>query len=876
MDHHQLNRVLFPHNLFPRDNTTGVPGSATTTSNSLSGFLSTLIPVLLTSTALFVLFLVLRRTQNRQYSPRTYLGSLRENQRTPKLPNGMFNWFGAFFNIPDTHVLNHHSLDGFLLLRYLKIVTVISLVGCLITWPVLFPVNATGGGGGEQLDLLSMSNIADKNRYYAHTFVAWIFFGFILYMVTRESIFYINLRQAYLLSPLYAHRMSSRTVLFTSVPDAFLDEGRLRRMFGAAVKNIWIATDCKEVSELVQERDKVAFKLEAAETSLIKLANANRLKALKKNKGATADAEGVQTEAANVDGESGSIASQWVPAKKRPSHKLKFLIGKKVDTIDWSRSELERIIPRVTELQGNHRGGEGRRLNSVFIEFHTQTAAQGAYQSLAHHQPLHMSPRFIGISPEEVIWSNLRIKWWERIIRKIATTSFVTALIVFWAIPVAVVGLISQINYLTDKLPWLSFINSIPPAILGVITGLLPVVMLAVLMALLPIILKLMAKLGGAPSLSQVELSCQGSYFWFQVIQVFLVTTLSSAASAAIQGIINDPGSAPSLLSSSIPKASNFYISYFVLQGLTISSGAVLQIVGLILFKVLGKFLDNTPRKIYKRWSSLSGLGWGTIFPVFTNMAVIAITYSCIAPLILGFASVGLWLVYLAFRYNLLFVNDAEIDTQGLVYPRALQQTLVGVYLAEVCMIGIFGIKGAAGPIILMVILLIFTVLYHVSLNSALDPLLKYLPKSLEDEEESLLALESGQRSGDETGKGAEMTESPGIDATPHPKPNLFAKWLHPDLYTDYATMRQLVPKDFSHIVYSGEAERDAYYNPAISSPTPLLWIPRDPMGVSKQEIHHTSHVIPITDEGAHLDETNKIITDEEVLPPIYEPKIYY
>ena len=46
--------------------------------NSLSGLVSTLVPVLLLSTAFLVLFLILRRSQRRQYSPRSYLGTLRK------------------------------------------------------------------------------------------------------------------------------------------------------------------------------------------------------------------------------------------------------------------------------------------------------------------------------------------------------------------------------------------------------------------------------------------------------------------------------------------------------------------------------------------------------------------------------------------------------------------------------------------------------------------------------------------------------------------------------------------------------------------------------------------------------------------------------
>lgn len=136
-----------------------------------------------------------------------------------------------------------------------------------------------------------------------------------------------------------------------------------------------------------------------------------------------------------------------------------------------------------------------------------------------------------------------------------------------------------------------------------------------------------MARLGGVPTAAAVELRTQNFYFGFQVVQVFLVTTIASAASSAVTAIIEKPESAASLLASNIPKASNFYIAYFILQGLTFSSGALLQIAGLIISKILGKLFDNTPRKKYKRWSTLSGLGWGTVFPVLTNLCVIGMCF---------------------------------------------------------------------------------------------------------------------------------------------------------------------------------------------------------------------------------------------------------
>ncbi|KAJ5488837.1 hypothetical protein N7539_003727 [Penicillium diatomitis] len=889
-----------------QDNPSSAPQTA-------SGLLSTLIPALISFVVMVVLFIVLRRNYRRTYMPRTYIGTLRPWQRTPDSPTGLWNWIIAMYKLPDTYVLRHHSMDAYLLLRFLKLISGLMLVGCLITWPILFPVDATASGGETQLNIITISNLLppDYARYFAHCLVAWVFVGIVFYTITREHIFFINLRQAYLFAPAYANRLSSRTVLFTTVPDEYLSKEKIIAMFGRSkVKNVWIATKTSDLEDKVKERDNAAMKLEAAETKLIVMANKARNKQLKKE-GNLENAHGVDETVGDFDDESGSVAARWVRPKDRPTHRLKFLVGKKVDTINWARSEIERLKPEIEELQAKHRAHEVDLVSSVFVEFHQQSDAQAAYQTVAHNLPLHMAPRYIGLDPTQVIWSNLRIKWWERVIRVSATIGFITAMIIFWAIPTAAVGAISNIQALTDKVHFLRFILSIPPWILGVVTGLLPVVLMSILLALVPIILRLMAKLSGEPSLAAVELQVQNTFFAFQVVQVFLVVTLSSAATSVVTSIINDPTSAPKLLANKLPHASNFYISYIILQGLSFSSGALLQIVGLIVGKILGTLLDKTPRKMYNRWSSLAGLGWGTVYPGVTLLAVIAIVYSCIAPLVMGFATIGLYLFYFAYRYNLLYVSNGDIDCQGRNYVRALQQLTVGCYLLMGCLIGLFAIGvGSAhialGPLILMIIFLVFIVLYHVSLNAAMEPLLNYLPRNLEHEEEALLAQDRkhlavdesasdrvGDSSASKLNNGASHADSgvgtindtsaeKGIADGPLPtqqekQPNFITRWLRPDKYDSYAYLRQYVPSAVDPPAYSPEVERNAYYHPATVAQTPLIWIPRDPAGVSRQEVAHTSRVTACSDEDAWLDEKAKIQWNvESGRPPIFEEKPEY
>ncbi|KAK4647167.1 phosphate metabolism protein 7 [Podospora bellae-mahoneyi] len=870
----------------------------TAESSSLSALVSTLAPVAVVSGAYLAVFLILRRSKRRYYAPRTYLGSLRESERSPPLPNGLFNWIGSFWRIPDIYALQHQSLDAYLYIRYLQMALVLCFVGCIITWPVLFPINATGGGGQKELDILSYSNVnpdTNKNRYFAHVFVSWAYFGFVMYLIMRECIFYINLRQAFLLSPFYSERISSRTVLFTCVPDNYLNEAKLRQVFGQNAKNIWITARTDEVDDLVKERDKVAMKLEKAEIKLIKLANKARQKAIKNG----ANASEADKQAITGDAESGSIAARWLSPKSRPTHRTGplGLIGKKVDTINWCRAELERLIPEAEAVQAKYRSGAFKNIPGVFIEFTSQQAAEAAAQMLAHHQGLHMSNRVVGIRPSEVIWKSLAVPWWQLVIRRYIVLAFIAALIIFWAIPVAVVGAISNINYLATEYSWLSWLTDIPKVILGVITGLLPSVALAILMSLVPIIMRLCAKLSGEPSISGVELFTQNAYFAFQVIQVFLVTTLSSSAPAVIEQIINAPNETPKILAQGLPKASNFYITYFIVQGLTIATSVLTQVVGFFIFTILYKFLANTPRALYQKWSNLSAISWGSTMPVYTNIVVIAITYSCIAPLMLGWATIAMFLFYFAWRYNVFFVTDTQIDTRGLIYPKALKQLFVGVYLGEICMLGLFIAGTAPGPVILMVIFIIFTVLFHYSLNTALDPLLYNMPMSLLAEEESVRLLDGEAGASHSNGNDKFVDEhdlnGDGIvesaeeqvahsraarkAAAAHSKGNFLTRFLKPWIYSDYATLRNLVPRHVSLPQYTPEIIENAYNPPSVTSQAPLLWIPADPAGVSKQEIAHTSKIIPITDEGCTLNEKGKLEWDEEgTRPPVWEEKILY
>lgn len=238
-----------------------------------------------------------------------------------------------------------------------------------------------------------------------------------------------------------------------------------------------------------------------------------------------------------------------------------------------------------------------------------------------------------------------------------------------------------------------------------------------------------------------IERAVQGMYFAFLFIQVFLVVSISSGITVVIHDLINSPFSAPSILAQNLPKASNFFFSYMLLQAFTVSGGAILQIATLFVQFILSPILDTTAREKFARATTLVEIKYGTFFPVYTNLACIGIVYSVISPLILLFNICTFSLFWVVYRYNMLYVNNFRFDTGGLLFPRAINQLFTGIYVMEVCLIGLFFlVRDADGKVacfqqaIIMIILTMATMLYQYTLNSAFAPLLTYLPITLEDD----------------------------------------------------------------------------------------------------------------------------------------------
>ena len=296
------------------------------------------------------------------------------------------------------------------------------------------------------------------------------------------------------------------------------------------------------------------------------------------------------------------------------------LIGKKVDAINYCRTEVARLNLEIEEDQKDPE--KYPLMNSAFVQFNHQVAAHMACQTVSHHTPSQMAPRLVEISPDDVIWDNMSIKWWESYVRIGAVIGVIGVLIVFWAIPVTFTGLLSNLDYL-QTINGLEWTARIPSTVKAIIQGTIPQLLLAVLLSILPMLMRFIAKQQGDHTGMAVELSVQVYYFAFLFVQVFLVVSISSGITIIIPEILQNPSDIPALLAANLPKASNYFFSYMLLQALSVSSGALAQISALVSWYVLASLLDSTARQKWARQVTLPNMHWGSFFPVNTNLACI-------------------------------------------------------------------------------------------------------------------------------------------------------------------------------------------------------------------------------------------------------------
>ncbi|CAA7259132.1 unnamed protein product [Cyclocybe aegerita] len=694
-------------------------------------------------------FLFLKQRLWRIYSPRTVLPP--PDKRAVELPSGPWKWVPALLMMPPEDIIRKNGLDAYMFLRFLRLLMIIFFVFTLSTFAIIIPANAAYIVSLHKgLDRISWINITDPNdqlRFCAHVIVVYLLTAFVLYKIRGEMVHFVHMRHQFLISKSHSRLAQARTVLISPLPADLTNEKDLQTFASfvpGGIDKIWIYRDTTKLNKLFERRQEACEKLEGAESAILKaaaLAWRKKEKQFKKiNSRKVRDEETSQEGSALiVPPANRELLDDLVAPNRRPKHRTGFLglFGPKVDTIDWCKEEISRLNEEITEAREYI--VKGKCLGSAFVRCNLQLGAHVLAQCLSYHEPLKMYNRWIETHPKDIVWRNLDDGALEMQSRYVISWLATAGLVIVWAFPVGFIGTLSNLLDLCEKVRWLQWVCEAPPVAQGLVEGVLPPALLAALFALLPFILQGLAWYECIPKYSMISVSVYRRFFMFLLIHGFLVVTLSSGITSAIEDIVKNPTQTVQQLSSQLPSASVFFLTYMVTQGLAGAGSALVQLAPLVLHYIRKWFLGRTPRQAYEVTFRMPSADFGVILPRLSLLATIGFAYSVLSPLINLLALISYAMFYIAFKFLLdqVFDQPDEKETGGMYYPMAINNLFVGLYIEQVCLTCLLFLKakeaGVAAVIqaVFMLVLAILTASAHLFVHNSFSPLVEYLPMSL-------------------------------------------------------------------------------------------------------------------------------------------------
>jgi calcium permeable stress-gated cation channel len=212
---------------------------------------------------------------------------------------------------------------------------------------------------------------------------------------------------------------------------------------------------------------------------------------------------------------------------------------------------------------------------------------------------------------------------------------------------------------------------------------------------------------------------------------------------------------------------------------------------------------------------------------------------------------------------------------------------LTGVYLSELCLIGLFGARKAPGPSILLVILLVATILYHILLNQILRSAKMNLALREDGELAPLLPAEDNVAEPDAGQPLRSKRAQIGLTMLPLSVSEPIASLVESYIASSQSLFRSWMndpagrgdEEEEEEIQYTEEEVAKAYQNPALTSQTPKLWLVKDEVGISEQQMEENEAVgIATTNQGASLDARNHIVWEQGDLSriPIAKKPVEY
>eukprot|EP01113_Clastostelium_recurvatum_P041957 TRINITY_DN674_c0_g1_i4.p1 TRINITY_DN674_c0_g1~~TRINITY_DN674_c0_g1_i4.p1 ORF type:complete len:728 (-),score=138.05 TRINITY_DN674_c0_g1_i4:60-2243(-) len=641
---------------------------------STSGTFADFGIVLAVDTAIFVavivIFQLLRSYSKLEYfyAPKLYEDTAREEQ----LPNSKrwFGWIKDTLSMTDQRLYELRGLDALMHVAFLRVM-VFLFISLLPVAAAIIATNATGSEGVSGVPRLSLANVAESdNRMWAHVACGYVF--------TALTLFWLY--KGYRIYEYFSEIENSRdmahnyTLMIRGVP-----------------KGMDLNDALLPYARPAQQQDPI--ELEAGNNN-------------NNNTSGIAGGELIAQHWANSDHTTRKLQRKKHKLIKKREYCMAYeqeagepLTKKKGRP--WNRrtlvmpEEYEREQQAVEAKIGTRRNHFTAPTRTVFLTY--SSVADVAHIGRANQRSIWAKFR-VRPSPyvNDVLWSSLGTNRFFRAVRTFVVCLVVGALLFFWAVPVGFVQALANLDTLAKVrgLEFLAPAGSMGTGARGFVQGVLPPLILIIFFALLPKILRGLNKLRAPSTYTRLDSHVLASFYAFEVINVFLVSTLAGGIFKILSQLQADLNAqtVANLLGSSIPGQSVFFVNLVLSYALYQYPLKALRIGELIIsrLKVWRSKTNFESREKQKPKPRLYSGFYGIELLVFT----ITIVYAFTAPFIIPWAILFFMLAYLFAKYDAIYVTVPINSGKGALWNTAFNCCISGLLMAHLLLIAVLSLKG--------------------------------------------------------------------------------------------------------------------------------------------------------------------------------------
>lgn len=371
--------------------------------------------------------------------------------------------------------------------------------------------------------------------------------------------------------------------------------------------------------------------------------------------------------------------------------------------------------------------------DKAFVVMRTFTAATIAIQSMHSSKPGAMQ---VSTAPEprDVLWENIYISKGATRARSILGEFLVILIIIFYSVPVIVVTYLVSESALVASSPRLAQLDQATALFASAIAMVQPLCIVAIQQILPPLFMGI-SRLEGLVSFSDVQMRAFSRYFLFQVLNVFLVTTIAGSIFDTIATIVENPESAFEMLGNSLPRMSSFFITFVTIKAFL---GLGMELVRtMALVQAVFRWLLNpdptlrTARGLILGMRAIDDPGWFPFHKILAQdllVVVIAVVFAVVAPLVLLPCALFFTFSRIMWTHHHLYIYESVFESGGQFWPKIFRRFIFGLIIAQMTITGQFILKEARHEAYATIALMFMTYLFLRSTRARYDPTSSTLP----------------------------------------------------------------------------------------------------------------------------------------------------